>query len=172
MKKILSGFLAIMMVLCCVSALAQSDEPGVYSVDIPDGDAFGYAQLGFQFLVPAGFVQTAVADSDKELGAFDMFVNEETGCMIQLRLTQVEEGYDFEAYYNSLATNEDVLGSELSVINDVYWICYSTSANQVIGVTTLDSTMVLTVIGATTKNAEFVTAFQKVLGSVVPYTEE
>lgn len=172
MKKTLSVILSLMMIACFVPAMAQDAAPEatVYTVEAPAGETFGYANMGFMMTMPEGFAQVAVTDEDKAAGAFDNYSNGTN--VIQLRAVEAPEGFDFVTYFESLKTTEGVVNSELSSINEISWINYLTSANQLVSMTMLSETVQLYVIAMPADTEGFAVEFQKTLGSIAPFAVE
>lgn len=171
MKKTISLFLALALMLSCSAALATELQSAEITVDPIEGDTYQFEDLGIELTIPAILAQTDLPAGLEDSSVFDCFALADGSAYMMIG---ADEMASEDAVTNLVAALQaDAEYSELGIltINGVAWLTYAKEADNLLMFTTNVGNILLTVYSSPYNDEGFRAVMLQILGTVAAMEE-
>ena len=140
MKKLIALLVALMMTLCCFSALAEDaaedTAPEAITVELVENGAWvPFADYNFQICLPSDWNVLQLTDEQTQSGVIAGYASADGARSCWISYTEMAEATDIETVAEQLSASYE--GVQLITINDVPFVTYTIAEQDLVGLCTL-----------------------------------
>lgn len=139
MKRILSLFLTLMLVIGVTGAMAEQAAAGD-PIEVPvveNGTVVPFADYNFQVTLPSDWNVLEITEEQAASGVIYSCANPESTRSFTIAYTKLDEATDLNAVASELA--DSYQNVQTLTINDIPFVTYDIAENDVTGIVTLGS---------------------------------